>query len=231
LKNKTWLAGLVVLLAAAATAYWQVSSRNLPAATDHFASSTPAAGSRLASVPVNIVIDFERDLDTGSDIRVTSQGRDWGSGGTTIDAGGLALRREFNAEAPAGEYEVTYRACFVNGGCQNASYRFSVDPALASEYADQTQKGEVEIVMQNTSFVPPQIRISRGTKVTWVNRDTMDHYVNTDSHPAHTYYLKQNSRAIVQGDSYSTTFDTPGIYPYHCSAHAAQMRGSIIVAE
>ncbi|MBI2594270.1 hypothetical protein HYW39_01075, partial [Candidatus Curtissbacteria bacterium] len=65
--------------------------------------------------------------------------------------------------------------------------------------------------------------------VVWVNNDSVEHYVNTDSHPAHTYYLEQNSRVLGQGDTYSLTFNTEGIYPYHCSAHEASMKASILV--
>ncbi|OGH03188.1 MAG: hypothetical protein A2798_00665 [Candidatus Levybacteria bacterium RIFCSPHIGHO2_01_FULL_37_17] len=92
-----------------------------------------------------------------------------------------------------------------------------------------TGQKEVTIKLSNIMFDPKDIKISKGTKVTWVNDESIEHYVNTDSHPAHTYYLEQNSKALGKGDSYSLTFDTAGIYPYHCSAHADTMIGSILV--
>jgi plastocyanin len=83
--------------------------------------------------------------------------------------------------------------------------------------------------MKDIAFVAKEMRVSKGTKVIWTNSDSVEHYVNTDAHPSHTYYPKQNSRALKKGDTFSVTFDTPGVYPYHCSAHAASMTGSIIV--
>lgn len=74
-----------------------------------------------------------------------------------------------------------------------------------------------------------EIKIGNGTKVTWVNDDVVEHFVNTETHPAHTYFSNQNSRGLAKGRSYSNTFDQVGIYPYHCSAHATQMQGTILV--
>ncbi len=62
-----------------------------------------------------------------------------------------------------------------------------------------------------------------------MNDEGAEHYVNTDSHPAHTYYPAQNSNALKQGDQFVAPFTQPGIYPYHCSAHAGVMTGTILV--
>ena len=83
--------------------------------------------------------------------------------------------------------------------------------------------------MSEIQFAPVNIKISQGTEVTWINDDEEEHFVNTDSHPAHTYFLEQNSRSLGKGDSYSLMFDKPGIYPYHCSAHESSMKASILV--
>lgn len=48
-------------------------------------------------------------------------------------------------------------------------------------------------------------------------------------HPAHTYYPQQNSKVLGLVDTYSLTFNAPGIYPYYCSAHASTMTGEIVV--
>ncbi|OGE15250.1 hypothetical protein A2769_04610 [Candidatus Daviesbacteria bacterium RIFCSPHIGHO2_01_FULL_37_27] len=100
---------------------------------------------------------------------------------------------------------------------------------LAKNFTDETKSSEVTVKLSQIQFQPQNIRIKKGTKVTWVNGDSIEHYINTDSHPAHTYFLNQNSRALQKGDTYSVTFDTAGIYPYHCSAHADSMTGNILV--
>ena len=38
-------------------------------------------------------------------------GEDYGAGGTTIDADGLAMRRMMRQDAPDGLYRIRYRAC------------------------------------------------------------------------------------------------------------------------
>lgn len=88
---------------------------------------------------------------------------------------------------------------------------------------------EVQIKMSEIKFNPQNLKISKGTRVTWVNDDGVEHYVNTDSHPAHTYYLPQNSKSLAKGESFSVSFEESGIYPYHCSAHADTMSGNILV--
>lgn len=85
------------------------------------------------------------------------------------------------------------------------------------------------MILKNIAFVPQDVKISKGTKATWTNSDTVSHYVNTDSHPAHTYQLNQNSEELRQGDSFTYTFENTGIYPYHCSAHAVTMTANILV--
>jgi plastocyanin len=85
------------------------------------------------------------------------------------------------------------------------------------------------VSMSEIRFTPAHIRVSRGTKITWRNDESVGHYVNTDAHPSHTYFPDQNSKFLKQDDTFVLTLNTPGIYPYHCSAHAAAMKGSILV--
>ena len=70
--------------------------------------------------------------------------------------------------------------------------------------------------------------VSKGTKVTWKNEDPVIHYVNTDQHPEHSYYPPMNSQTLSKGDTFTLTFDRPGLYPYHCSAHR-RMTGTLLV--
>lgn len=68
-------------------------------------------------------------------------------------------------------------------------------------------------------FEPPRIIVSPGTTVIWVNDDPVVHFVNTDPHPSHNVLADMNSTALRQGESYSHTFEEPGAWGYHCSAH------------
>lgn len=203
---------------------------NKPKKSAHYESNTPAHGSTLAAPPINVVIDFNFDLAVPSAISVTKDGREYGQGETVIDSNKLSMRRGLAPEAPEGKYIVSYKACWPDRTCHDGSFEFAIDRTQASSYESLKGKSEITIRMSEIMFAPKNIVISPGTKVTWVNDEDIEHYVNTDSHPAHTYYPKQNSRSLAKGDTFTVTFEKPGVYPYHCSAHAQTMTGSIIVS-
>ncbi|MHB1003325.1 MAG: plastocyanin/azurin family copper-binding protein [Thermoleophilia bacterium] len=201
-----------------------------PKKSAHYESNTPAHEGILAAAPINVVIDFNFDLAPPSAISVTQGGREYGTGETIIDDSKLAMRRNLDPAAPDGLYTVTYNACWPDGSCHDGYFQFAVDSSLTAEFTDMTGQPIVNVEMASIAFQPQKVIVDAGTTVTWTNRDAgVDHFVNTDSHPAHTYYPAQNSRGLSQGESFSVTFDRPGIYLYHCSAHAATMTGKIVV--
>lgn len=199
--------------------------------TDNFESSTPTHGSVMPAVPINVVINVNNDLSDTSEIKINQNGEDYGFGAVTIDQNKLAFRRRVITTAPDGIYTVSYKACHMDGQCQDGQLEFKIDRTVAESFEDLTGKETIEIKMSDSMFRPKNIRVSKGTKITWLNDESIEHYVNTDSHPAHTYFLAQNSRSLKKGESYDAIFEEPGAYPYHCSAHAATMVGMIVVEE
>lgn len=195
----------------------------------HYESSAPASGMVLALPPPNVTIDFNFDLASDSSISITKDGKDYGSGETSIDENKLAMRRDMKQDAPEGAYAVTYKACWPDNSCHEGKFNFQVRRGLVSGYTDKRVQKEVIVRMSEIKFTPKELRISKGTKVTWVNDEAAVHYVNTDSHPAHTHTPELNSKALNKDDSYAFTFDKAGAYPYHCSAHASNMTANIIV--
>ncbi|TSC72729.1 MAG: Blue (Type1) copper protein [Parcubacteria group bacterium Gr01-1014_38] len=211
-----------------------------PKKSAHFESSTPAHGTTLPAPPINVVLDFNFDLAPQSFIAIERNGgdngnardaleRDYGMDLTTIDANKLSMRRKMDPSAPDGLYTVTYQACWPDGSCHDGHFQFAINRTKASAALDLRGQSAVTVNLKDIAFAPPVIRIRQGTRVTWRNDDSVEHYVNTDAHPSHTYFLAQNSRALKNGDTYAVTFSTPGAYPYHCSAHADTMRGLILV--
>lgn len=195
----------------------------------HFESSTPAHASSLAAVPVDVVIDFNFDLADNSTIKIIRNGQDYGTGNTIIDSNKLAMRRQMDQSAPDGVYTVKYNGCWPDRTCHDGHFQFAIDSQLLNSYDDLRGQSSITIKMSNIKFQPMNIIVSSGTNVTWVNDDAEEHYVNTDSHPAHTHVPSLNSQSLAQGQSYSFTFTATGAYPYHCSAHAADMAGNIVV--
>jgi len=197
----------------------------------HFESSTPAHGSTLAASPNQVVINFDFDLTQPSSISITSAGKEYGQGETVIDEDLTSMRKDMSLQAPSGVYEVKYKACWPDKSCHDGSFKFAIDSEIAKTYTDLRGQKTVTIEMKDIAFEPENIIIDKGTTVNWVNKEGVQHYVNTDSHPAHTHQLGFNSKALDNGDSYGFTFTKAGAFPYHCSAHAAQMTGNILVEE
>lgn len=200
-----------------------------PKKSAHYETNTPTHASTLAGVPVNVSIDFNFDLTAPSELKIEKDGDDYGVGETIIDDNKLTMRRNMDPNAPDGIYTVTYNACWPDKTCHDGHFQFAIERTTTTEFEDLTGQATVTINMSQLQFMPMNIKISKGTKVNWINDDEVEHYVNTDPHPAHTYYPSQNSQTLQQGDVYSVTFNTPGAYPYHCSAHAHSMVGSILV--
>lgn len=195
----------------------------------HFESSTPANGSTIAGAPVDVVIDFNFDLASNSSIKIEKDGKDYSVGETKVDPNKLALRRQMDQAAPDGIYTVNYSGCWPDKTCHDGYFQFAVNRSLIDSYQDQTGVKEATILLSQTKFQPMNVRVNSGQTITWVNNDDVVHYVNTDSHPAHTQVTGFNSRALAKGATYSFTFKEKGVYLYHCSAHAAEMVGSIVV--
>lgn len=198
----------------------------------HFVDSTPLHGEIYAAQPINITVNFNFDLAKGSKISVTHpDGTEWTESDTLIEDVNTALKKNLKTQMPDGAYLVKYTACWPDKICQNGQFAFKIDSTKKSEYQDLRGRKEVTIKMKDIKFGQTKILISPGTKVTWLNEDDVGHFVNTETHPEHTYFPEQNSREIANGQSFSTTFQTLGQYNYHCSAHVPQgMVASLIVS-
>ena len=207
----------------------QASPFTTPRKTPHYENSAPAHAVILPASPYNIVINFNFDLAASSQITITNNGKDYATGATSIDINKLTLRRTMDATAPDGTYTVNYKACWPDGSCHDGFFQFAIDRSQVSRYTDLRQQQAITINLTNNNFSPQLIRITKNTSVTWKNNDSVVHYVNTDPHPGHNFYPLQNSRVLNQGDSFIYTFTQPGIYLYHCSAHADIMTGAILV--
>jgi len=76
-------------------------------------------------------------------------------------------------------------------------------------------------------FIPDPVTIAVGETVTWANTDTAAHTA-TGGTPADGLSGVFDSSLIMAGQSYSFTFDTAGMYDYHCMVHP-WMLGTVIV--
>lgn len=200
--------------------------------TPHFLDSTPMHDEIYAGQPVNITINFDFDLAGGSNISVVdNQERQVTTGDVRIEDNNTALRRDLRDLLSDGNYKVSYKACWVDGTCYDGQFVFAIDSKKLAEYVDMRGNSAVTVKMTGLKFEPEKIIISPQTKVVWVNEEAVGHFVNTETHPQHTYFPSQNSRELKLGDTFETVFEKLGQYNYHCSAHVPEgMLGSIVVA-
>lgn len=99
----------------------------------------------------------------------------------------------------------------------------------AAENGGCEMTGEQMVVMQALTFSPKNITIAAGTRVTWVNMDTVEHDVTEGDPPASA--PAWSSGAMFPGASWSFDFCDPGMWKYHCSVHPTTMRDATITVE
>ena len=75
--------------------------------------------------------------------------------------------------------------------------------------------------LQPYAFSPATITVAPGTTVVWTNGTNAPHTVTADDG-------SWGSDVLNQGDTYSYTFQTPGVYAYQCAIHSF-MHGTVIV--
>ena len=86
--------------------------------------------------------------------------------------------------------------------------------------------------MQN--FKHQGLTVQAGTTVEWTNRDRVQHTVTSGSPSDLDSGSLFDSGAdiadwVVQGQTYSFTFNGAGVFPYYCRVHGASMNGTITV--
>jgi plastocyanin len=76
-------------------------------------------------------------------------------------------------------------------------------------------------------FAPAAVRIQPGQAVEWTNEGATAHTVTANDG-------SWDSGTIDPGATFTRTFDTPGVYPYHCRFHGAPghgMTGTVVVGD
>jgi plastocyanin len=82
---------------------------------------------------------------------------------------------------------------------------------------------ESRVRIEEFAFVPRELTIPAGTRVTWVNQDDVPHTAtSSDAPPAF------DSRTLDTDGVYSFTFTKSGTYRYYCKVHP-RMTATVIV--
>jgi Icc protein len=78
-----------------------------------------------------------------------------------------------------------------------------------------------DVAIDNFSFAPATVSVSRGTTVRWTNHDDVPHVVMGEDRVFRSAVLDTDGQ-------FSRNFDTPGTFSYFCSLHP-HMTGTIVV--
>lgn len=201
-----------------------------PVDAEHFVDSYPNHAQTLTQSPARVLVNFDFSLDERSRITVERDGATLDTGAVEFDTRKIYMSAALPPNTGDGLYRVQYRACVAGADCSDGSFGFQVRAADAQRFVDLTAQREVTVHLKNVQYMPANFIIRPGTKVIWVNDDPVPHFVNSDPHPSHNAFPKLNSLDIPLHGTYEFTFDTPGEYTFHCSAHVPQnMFGRILV--
>jgi plastocyanin len=89
----------------------------------------------------------------------------------------------------------------------------------ASKFSNETGKRSVDIAATDNDFTPVYVIVSADTKVTWNNQGRNAHNVVPVDKGSFTGVPTSD---FGPGQVYTTSFDTPGDYPYYCSIHGTK---------
>lgn len=93
----------------------------------------------------------------------------------------------------------------------------------SSAQANNAADGKsAEVKIDNFTFAPGTITVTKGTTVKWTNHDDIPHTVVSDDKTTF------KSKALDTDDKFSYTFDKPGTYSYFCSIHP-KMTAKVVV--
>ncbi len=123
----------------------------------------------------------------------------------------------------------------VTAGCSTSQTISPPIPQPTPEPSDE------EYIVEITSggFSPSEVIIEAGETVTWVNKDSVAHWVASANHPDHKVYPETGGcigstfdacKGIEPGESWSFTFNQKGSWGYHDHINfGAPFFGKVIV--
>jgi plastocyanin len=100
---------------------------------------------------------------------------------------------------------------------------------------EAAEGNRVEIT--SSGFSPRVLKINTGETVTFINKDTTEHWPASGMHPTHTHYPEEGGcigstfdacEGLEPGESYSFTFHHKGEWDYHDHLNSG-FTGTILV--
>jgi len=94
----------------------------------------------------------------------------------------------------------------------SAAAQSEAAPSEAAPSEAPAAGGGDAVTIKNFAFGPASLSVVAGSTVTWTNDDSAAHTATADDGSF-------DSASIAPGSTFSQTFDTAGMFAYHCSIH------------
>jgi plastocyanin len=86
------------------------------------------------------------------------------------------------------------------------------------------------VEITNEGFNPAVIKIKKGNRVQWVNKDVQLHQVAADPHPTgESLPSLKSAEPLLQEEVYSAVFEKSGTYTYHDFLDPLGFQATVIV--
>ncbi|HSX57644.1 MAG TPA: cupredoxin domain-containing protein [Candidatus Saccharimonadales bacterium] len=86
-----------------------------------------------------------------------------------------------------------------------------------------------EVAITSTGFSPSTILITKGSSVTWTNKDKSVHQIISDPHPSHSLLPGLDSGSLNFQESFTFTFEKTGKFTYHDENNPLKVLGVVEV--
>lgn len=104
----------------------------------------------------------------------------------------------------------------LDSSLSSSSSPTPTDESATSAASMDKSSSETIIEVTSSGFSPQAVTIKAGGSVTWVNKDSQVHQVNSSPHPFHTDYPPLNTISQLNpGDKKSLTFPDKGVFKFH----------------
>jgi plastocyanin len=88
----------------------------------------------------------------------------------------------------------------------------------------------VDVMIHHFAFTPGDLTVAAGTTVRWVNHDSIEHTVTSQTGPGTLIPSGVfDSGLLPEGQDFEFTFTQPGEYHYFCVPHGSSMQGVVRV--
>ena len=111
-------------------------------------------------------------------------------------------------------------------GADSAKANKTSTSAATTGTGAPVQSGLVKISAVDNNFKAEDVTVTAGSQISWTNAGRNDHNVAADPANGGGDYGVATDK-FKPGESYTTTFATPGTYHYFCSIHGTNQRGMI----